>query len=189
MCIRDSTWSLNMYGIRLGGWTTGVTLASIFISYSPARLPIPLNWLRYLLSISGWGSPSPLHPTVNSLFTKFNFVAVFNPQLAWHLPQAPEPPSHGIDLGKKQPRQSSSCFDFTPWIRDQSWFTSATGYYTSFITGTPWHHITVSSGVNKSQYWPVGIAYVFVLVFTRARQPLFRACGREFLSAIVAPVL
>lgn len=56
------TLSLNKYGIRLGGWTTGVILASMFISYSPGRVPIPLTLPQYLLSISVWGSSSPLHP-------------------------------------------------------------------------------------------------------------------------------
>ena len=97
-----------MYGFPLGGWTTGVALASIFISYSRGRVPIPLNWLRYLLSISVWGFPSPshVHPRINSLFTKLSLWQPSTPQLVWHLPQPPEPPPHGIDLSTKQSRQS-----------------------------------------------------------------------------------
>lgn len=54
------------------------------------------------------------------------------PQLAWHLPQPPEPPSHGLYLGTKLKRQSFRLF----------WFHSI----------LIWHHITLCSSVNLKWY-------------------------------------
>ena len=59
----------------------------------------------------------------------------------------------------------SDCFDFMPWIRDQFWSTSATGYYTSFITGASWHHITLSSSVNLKWYGTIIDLKIHIPIF------------------------